>query len=160
MLLNALKVTHDPKKLRQLIGVKTVADVYRTLDKMAMRKEYHAALAREGISFDWLVKKTKAEIDNEQTKSGDKINAIKMLLKSLGMDNYQQEGLNGGNWEDALLKLTEKEEKPKISEPGQVPQIAEPKEVKEVYEVNVPEMPESMKKKKDRENKIGKSLYE
>jgi len=52
MLLKALKVTQDPKKLQQLIGVKTVADVYRTLDKIAMRTDYLAALAENGITFD------------------------------------------------------------------------------------------------------------
>ena len=45
-LLKALQITQDPKKLRDMIGVKTVADVYRTLDKIAMRKEYHEALSR------------------------------------------------------------------------------------------------------------------
>ena len=38
-LLKALKITQDPKKLREMIGVKSVAQVYQTLDKLAMRKE-------------------------------------------------------------------------------------------------------------------------
>ena len=46
MLLQALAITQDPNKLRQMVGFKTVADVFRTLDKMALRKDYHAALAR------------------------------------------------------------------------------------------------------------------
>jgi hypothetical protein len=54
MLLKALQITQDPKKLREMIGVKTVAEVYRTLDKMSMRKEYHNALAKSGISFDFI----------------------------------------------------------------------------------------------------------
>ena len=37
----------DPKELRKISGLGKVADVYRTLDKMALRKEYHKAL----ISF-------------------------------------------------------------------------------------------------------------
>ena len=150
MLLKALKVTQDPKKLRQMIGVKTVADVYRTLDKMAMRKEYHEALSRSGISFDYLVEKTKEEIESGNAKSADKLNAIKMLLKSLGMEKYEQEGIAGGSWEDLLLKATEKDEAKKIEAP----------KATEKYEVKQPKMPDSIKKIKEREKLIGQSLYE
>lgn len=150
MLLKALKVTQDPLKLKQMIGVKTVADVYRTLDKMAMRKEYHEALTRSGISFDYLVEKTKEEIESGNAKSADKLNAIKMLLKSLGMEKYEQEGLAGGNWEDLLIKASEKEDAKKIESPKTV----------DVYEVKTPKMPDSVKKIKDKDNKIGQSLYE
>jgi len=157
MLLNALKITQDPNKLKQMIGVRTVADVFRTLDKMAMRKEYHEALSREGISFDWLVQKTKAEINNQSGKASDRINAIKLIMKSLGLDNYQQEGIGGGSWEDILLKATEKDKKELENKETNL--IEEPKVI-EVYEVTQPEMPESLKKKKDKEKVIGKSLYE
>ena len=150
MLLKALRVTQDPKKLREMIGVRTVADVYRTLDKMAMRKEYHAALIRSGISFDYLIEKTKEEIESGNAKSADKLNAIKMLLKSLGMEKYEQEGIAGGNWEDLLMKATEKEDSKKIEAP----------KTQEVYEVKAPKTPDSVKKIKDREKKIGQSLYE
>lgn len=150
MLLKALKVTQDPKKLRQMIGVRTVADVYRTLDKMAMRKEYHEALTRSGISFDYLVEKTKEEIESGDAKSADKLNAIKMLLKSLGMEKYEQEGIAGGSWEDLLLKATEKEEIKKIDTPKKV----------EEYKVTIPKTPDSVKKIKDKEKIIGQSLYE
>lgn len=149
LLLKALQVTQDPNKLRQMIGVKTVADVFRTLDKMAMRKEYHEALTRSGISFDYLVEKTKAEIENDQAKSADKLNAIKMLLKSLGMEKYEQEGIQGGSWEDMLMKATEKD----------VKEIEAPKEA-EVYKVKIPKMPDSVKKMKDKEKVVGQSLYE
>lgn len=148
LLLKALKVTQDPKKLREMIGVKTVADVYRTLDKMAMRKEYHSALSRAGISFDYLVEKTKQEIESDTSKSADKLNAIKMLLKSVGMEKYEQDGVSGGNWEDILMKASDKDGQKKIGT------------TKEVYEVKQPVMPESLKKIKDKEKQVGKSLYE
>jgi len=150
LLLNALKVTQDPKKLREMIGVKTVADVFRTLDKMALRKEYHSALSKSGISFDYLVEKTKKEIDSEHTKPADKLNAIKMLLKSLGMEKYEQEGVAGGSWEDLLLKANEKEATKKIEEP----------KVIATYEVKTPKTPDSVKKIKEKEKLIGQSLYE
>jgi len=47
LLLKALKVTQDPTELKKMIGVKTVAEVYRTLDKLSLRKEYHKALAEK-----------------------------------------------------------------------------------------------------------------
>jgi len=153
MLLNALKITQDPKKLRQMIGVKSVADVYRTLDKMAMRKEYHEALSRAGISFDYLVTKTKEEIDRGDGKASDRINALKMLFKSLGMEKYEQEGTPGGNWEDMLIKASEKQNEPKNLLGGA-------ERVDTEYLVKQPKVPESVKKIKEREKKIGKSLYD
>lgn len=153
MLLKALKVTQDPKKLREMIGVKTVADVYRTLDKMSLRKEYHKALMTAGISFDYLVEKTKKEIDSDLTKPADKLNAIKMLLKSLGMEKYEQEGISGGSWEDILMKSAEKDDQKKIAESGT-------KAIKEVYQVKQPTMPDTLRISKEKERKVGKSLYE
>lgn len=149
MLLKALKITQDPKKLKELIGVRTVSEVYRTLDKMAMRKEYHDALARNGISFDYMVEGLKKEIDNTENKSGDRIKAIQTLMRSIGMDKYEQDGVIGGNWEDALLKTTEElgSDEVKTLPSGD-------------YEVIQPKMPKSLKKTKDKEKSEGLSLYE
>ena len=148
MLLKALKVTQDPKKLKDLIGVRTVAEVYRTLDKMAMRKEYHESLARMGISFDYIVENLKGMVENG-FKDSDKLKALQILLRSIGMDKYEQEGIAGGNWEDALLKANEKDDKTEIKklEPGE-------------YEVKIPEMPEALKRAKEKEKDVGKGLYE
>ena len=41
LLLKAMQITDNPKELRKAIGVKAVADVVRTLDKLTIRKEYH-----------------------------------------------------------------------------------------------------------------------
>lgn len=149
ILLNALKITNDPKKLKELIGVKTVAEVYRTLDKMAMRKEYHNALARKGISFDYMVEGLKKEIDDTENKSGDRIKAIQTLLRSIGMDKYEQDGIIGGNWEDALLKSAEekKREEPTTLSQGD-------------YQVTFPKIPDNLKKIKEKEKEDGKGLYE
>jgi len=147
MLLKALRVTQDPKKLRELIGVKTVADVYRTLDKIAMRKEYHNALAKAGISFDYIVNGVKEEIDNAE-KSSDRLAGLNMLLKSIGLDKYDETALGGGGWEDALLKISgeaqEKGEKIKVAE----------------YEVVEPQMPDHIRLAKEKANKESKGLYE
>ena len=147
MLLNALKITQDPKKLREMIGVRTVADVFRTLDKIAMRKEYHRALDKQGISFDYVVEKLKEGIENSG-KAGDRLKALAMLMKSIGMDKYEQDGIVGGNWEDTLLKSTEGSTEEVKSLPSSD------------YEVITPKVPESLKKIKAREKSEGKSLYE
>ena len=147
MLLNALKITQDPKKLRQLIGVKTVADVFRELDKIAMRKEYHSALTKAGISFDYVVKGIKSEIDSGD-KSSDRLNALNMILKSLGMDKYEESATTKGSWEEELLKLSSPED---VNIP--------PLEIAP-YEVPVPEMPEHIRLAKEKANKEAKGLYD
>jgi len=150
LLLEAMKVTQDPKKLKTLIGVKSVAEVYRTLDKMAMRKEYHEALAEEGIDFGFIIKGIKGICKSEKAKEGDKLRGYQTLLTSLGMDKYEGDGATGGNWEDALIKINDAEkERPK-----------ELKEADEDYEVNLPEVPEKLKKQKKAELDEGRSIYE
>lgn len=148
LLLNALKITQDPKKLREMIGVKTVAEVFRTLDKMAMRKEYHSALERRGISFDYLVDNIKSIIDSAEYDS-DKLKGVQVLLKSLGMDKYEEQSMGGSNWEEIVSKI-QTGQKNSISSPG------------EDYDVKQPVIPESVKKQKDEEKTEGseKGLYE
>jgi hypothetical protein len=152
LLLRAMKVTSDVKELRRMIGVKTVAEVYKTLDKMAMRKEYHRALSENGISFDYIVKSLKGVVDSSE-KDADKIKAIQTLLKSVGMDKYEDDTrAGGGSWEEALLKATEgKEKKPQALSAG----------VTDVeYEVKQPEVPEYIKKMQDDEKTMSDNLYD
>lgn len=153
-LLKALQVTQDPQKLKQMIGVKTVAEVYRTLDKMAMRKEYHEALARKGISFDFIVGGIK-KIAEEGYKDSDKLKAFEVLLKSVGMEKYDSDGGTGGDsWEDALLKvIAEKKENPQLGPAIGGDAIPE-------YEVKQPEIPESAKKMREEEAEIFDSIYD
>lgn len=145
-LLKALRITQDPKKLRELIGVKTVAEVYRTLDKIAMRKEYHAALVKHGVTFDYVVKNIKHEIDTAK-KTSDRLAGLKMILQSIGMDKYVETAIAGGGWEEILDKINqeskEEKEKPKIVE----------------YEVVEPEIPKSVKEAKEKSLEESKKLY-
>ena len=147
MLLKALQITNDPKKLRELIGVKTVAEVYRTLDKIAMRKEYHSALVRAGMTFDYVVKNIKKEIEGAD-KSSDRLTGLKMILQSIGLDKYNETAISGSGWEDVLLKLNEK-----TNENGADMEIQE-------YEVIEPEVPEHILKAKEKAKEEGKGLYE
>jgi len=147
MLLKALQITQDPKKLRDLIGVKTVADVYRTLDKIAMRKEYHGALAKSGITFDYVVENVKKVIDRA-AKDSDKLAGLNMILKSIGLDRYEETAIGIGGWEEALLKLNA------INEEKKEPPVAVE------YEVIEPETPADIKAAKEKANKETRGLYE
>jgi hypothetical protein len=150
LLLKALQVTEDPKKLRQMIGVKTVADVFRTLDKMALRKEYHEALTRLGINFDSVLGVISTEMTTAK-KSSDRIKAAQIILKSLGVDKYEDASIGGGSWEDEILKAQENE----AALPAAVNEKGLP-----IYDVEVPKMPESVKKQRENDTLTGKSLYE
>lgn len=151
MLLKALRITQDPNKLRKLIGVQKVADVYRTLDKIAMRKEYHKALTKCGLSFDYVVENVKKEIDSPLGKASDKLKALGMLLKSLGMDKYEETAIGGGGWEEALLAIKQNE-----SDEDRARVKAEVVD----YEVITPEMPEELRVAKDKANEEAKGLYD
>jgi len=146
MLLKALQITQDPKKLKELIGVKTVAEVYRTLDKMAMRKEYHSSLAKNGITFDYVVKGIKSEIDSAD-KASDRLAGLNMILKSIGLDKYEETAVSGGSWEDTLLKI-----KAEAEEKGGEIKLIE-------YEVAEPVMPEHIRLAKEKANKEAGQIY-
>lgn len=149
LLLKALKVTQDPKELKQMIGVRTVADVYRTLDKLALRKEYHKVLAEQDMTFDKIVWGIKDIATGKFVKDDVKLKAWLAVLKSLGMDKYEEASSGGGSWEDLLLDKAEKEPD-KLMEPV----------VDAEYEVVQPTMPESLRKKKEEELADAKRLYE
>lgn len=154
ILLKALQVTQDPVKLKQMIGVKTVAEVYRTLDKMAMRKEYHEALARNGISFDYVINGIK-DIADAGEKDADRLKAFQIILKSLGMEKYDtEESSGGGTWEEELLKAIGNE-KPMKELPGGPVEAEVPH-----YEVVAPETPEHMKQLREEEEELTKGIYE
>ena len=150
LLLKALKVTNDPAKLRQMIGVKTVADVFRTLDKMVLRKDFHSALSAAGIDFEFIVKGLKSEAETAE-KSGDRIKVYQTLLRSLGMDKYDDPVEGGARWEESLIAKIEEDKKRAL--PAGVNQDEE-------YPIIVPQIPESEKKRQKEEGEAGRSLYE
>lgn len=151
VLLKALQVTSNPTKLKQMIGVRTVAEVYRTLDKLSMRREYHEALLRAGITLDFVTK----ELMDLATNSNDKVRlgALNTILKSIGLEKYETaEAGSTGTWEEELLKsMSNKPEPPLLSAPA-----GEGGE----YEVIVPETPPEMKKLRADEEELIKGIYE
>lgn len=89
-------------------------------------------------------------------KSADRLNAAKVLLKSLGMDKYDTNDVSGGgNWEDLLLEA-EDNKNVGISTGS----LLESAEIINEYEVEYPVIPEEAQDKKDEETEYGKSLYE
>lgn len=149
LLLKALQITASPDKLKQMTGIRTVAEVYRTLDKMAIRKEYHEALAVHGLDLSTIVRGIK-----ELTASPIdtiKLRAYQTLLKSIGLDEYK-ENINETTrgWEDVLREQMEKDKL--------LPASNDEKPIK--YEVKVPVIPEEELRKREAENKTGKGLYE
>jgi len=130
------------------MGVKTVAEVYRTLDKLSIRKEYHEALARAGFSLDKVVEGI-AVIAETSEKDDTRLKAYQTIMKSIGLDKYEDSDVkSGGSWEEELLKSIE------MSKNN--PEIAAPQEH---YEVDVPEVPDKVKKIRDDEEELTKSIY-
>jgi len=146
-ILKALEITTDPEELRKMAGLKTVAEVYRTLDKLAIRKEYHEALLRAGYDLDSIVGGIKKAIDNSESGT-IKLRGFQMLLKSLGLDTYDATAADTkNNWEETLKKRAEQEE--------DVPA----KKLLE-YDVVIPKTPEGEKERVSEDESMGESLYE
>jgi hypothetical protein len=138
----------DPEELRKLASLERVADVYRSLDKLAIRKEYHDALARSGISLDYIVSKIKDLADNAE-KDDVKLHSLQTLLKSIGLEKYEQQEGKGKSWEELIMQIEQKKEPDKKNVlDGDVD-----------YEVKVPQMPEPEKKIREIEKTMGKELY-
>lgn len=164
VLLGALAKTQDPQKLKEIIGVRTVAEVYRTLDKLQIRKEFHKALDKNGISFDFIISGIKKEAIGGD-KSADRLKAFDMMLKTLGLDKYDDSKESSStSWEEKLIEamdaapaIPNKEEVLHLQGEGtDVPNtIFTPMEE---YEVEVPQIPLSAKAKEAEEKKMGDSL--
>lgn len=150
LLLKALEVTTDPNELRKLAGLRTVAEVYRTLDKLALRKEYHEALARQGLSFDIIVQGIKGICETGESDDV-RLKGWLALLKSLGLSEYKEsvEG-SGKNWEELVKEMAQKEidSGVKLSD-----------KVKD-YEVIPPPTPEDELEEEKKEEDAGIKLYE
>ncbi len=139
----------DPKELKKIAGLSKVADVYRSLDKLAIRKEYHEALARSGVSLDFVVDNLKKLVENSKSDVV-KLAGLQTFLKSVGLDKYEKQEESGKGWEEAVLaanaadKLEEKKDELIEGE----------------YEVKIPQAPEEEIKRQERERKQGRELYE
>lgn len=135
----------DIEEMKKMTGMTKAADVYRTLDKLSIRQEYHEALARQGITFDEVL----SQIRDIALHSSDKnrLAALGMILKSLGLDKYEKVEDGGKGWEDVISNLSENKEKGAIE--GEILE----------YEVSTPEMPEDEAKKRREEKELTGDVY-
>lgn len=146
--LKAMNIAQDPKRFRQIIRARAAVDVFRTLDKIALRKEWMAALERNQLDLDSILQVLKQEMYDPDARGSDRIKAAQIILKSLGLEKYEDASISGGTWEDEIVKIADQGLK-QIS-PGAVPE----------YEVKQPEIPESVKKQRKEQNDLGRALYE
>lgn len=131
-------------------GIRTMADAYRTLDRLSLRKDYQQTLATHGVDMNFIVTELKglaigADLDSTRLK------AIQVFLKSLGLDSYGKEEEGATGWEKTVGDLIKKENRQTASEllAAQVP-----------YAVNRPVIPDSVIGERQKEDRLGKELYE
>jgi hypothetical protein len=141
LLLKALQITSDPKKLKELMGVKKVADVYRTLDKIALRKEFHEALAVHGLDMFTIVDGIKGICQNAKN-DGTRLRGYEVILKALGLSEYKEENGGGAGWEEALKVALEKEKKGELLGSGNTNKEGD-------YDVVFPEVPRGIKEERE-----------
>jgi hypothetical protein len=166
----ALSITKDPEKIRQLLGLQRVSEVLSTLNALAIRKEYHSSLIRNGVEFDYLIRGIKNIADDSTEKGATRLKAFLSLLKSLGVDKFDiPSGSSGTGWEDELMKRLEGEKKePELLEleSGEVEEnITVHDPIVEIptydpaalYKVVEPKMPERIVDQKKREDLISGS---
>ena len=146
-----MQITTDPQKLRDLAGLKTVAEVYRTLDKLAIRKEYHEALLRNGLDLDFIVDGIKDLSENSE-EDNVRLRGYLALLKSLGLDEYKEkEGDSIKTWEEVIRETAKAEQEKDTKQIKAAPTN---------YEVIQPKVPEEELKRQAEEKELGKQLYD
>ena len=111
-----------------------------------MRKEYHTALAKIGLDFNYIAEKLKNEI-NTASKSSDRLAGISILLKSIGLDRYTETSIAGGGWEEVLLQMKSGDKNKTKFE------VAD-------YKVIEPLMPENIRIAKEKAIEESKHLYD
>ena len=141
-------------ELRKMAGLRCAADVFRTLDKLTIRKEYHEALGANGIDLNYITRGIK-NIAEKADKDAVKLKAFQMLLRSLGLERYEADDETGKNWEETIISAFDDGD-------GKIKEEDAPKleEIEADYAVVVPKIPESVKKRQVAEKKLAKELYE
>lgn len=150
LLLKAMQTTDNPNELRKAIGVRAVADVVRTLDKLTIRQEYHDSLFRNGVSLDFIVENIK-NIAITSPQDATRLKALQVLLRSVGLERYEDIEDKGKGWEELLVETQQKQLNGEDAEDIQLDG--------EDYEVTVPPVPEAEKQRIENEREFGKNLY-
>lgn len=138
----------DPNDLKKLTGLPTIAQVHRTIDKLQMRQEYFQALRDNGLDINSVVSGIR-DVAMFSKNDKTKLSALVTILKSIGMDKYDDQQVTGKDWEETLLKYaTEANEQNKLEGAIDVD-----------YEVIEPKKPDEMKQIKEAEKMLGKDLF-
>jgi len=74
--------TTNPKELRDAAHMSSVAEVYRSLDKLSLRKEYHEALNRNGVSMDKIVSGIK-DIAENSAKDATRLKGYEIFMRKM-----------------------------------------------------------------------------
>ncbi len=96
----------DIEELKKISGAKKAAEVYRSLNKLAIRREYHEALVRNKVDLDYLTSNLKSIVDNSGSDKL-KLAALQTFLKSLGLEKYESQEEGGKGWEELLVEAKE-----------------------------------------------------
>lgn len=149
LLLKAMAITNDPVKMRQIADIKNVADFYREMDKLQIRKEYHNALADSGVDMKFIVEGIK-NIAMSSESDAVRLKGLETFLKSLGLNEYKESaGDTKNSWEDLIVSSAKDE----ISNGRKTIEI-------EDYEVIIPETPPDQLKRIEEEREVGRGLYD
>ncbi len=140
----------DLGRLKKAVGERIVAGVNQRLDgdRSAMRKDYYGALVNAGLTLDFIAKGL-YKIAKNADKDTDRLNAFKIVLKSLGLENFNAVETSplAGTWEEELVRSLESQKGKNLSM------------MEAEYKVVVPETPESAKKVRREEEKITRGIY-
>lgn len=143
--LQALEHTTDIDEIKRIAQMKSRSEVLRTLDKLAIRKDFHEALIKHGLTPNDIVREMSVVIsttDDDRVK----LSALQGLLKSLGLDKYEVSDGGTSTWEEIILKITANDTR-RLNSPI------------EDYPVIQPVVPEESRPK-DNETEIQRGIYE
>ena len=155
MLLKGMANTDDFDELKQIAKFKSKAGVLRTLDKLAMREEFHKALERHGLDINSIVGKLAELTESEDEKVV--LKTMKTLMKAIGIDKYEDHDGGDSSWEEILLEI-QQEERKQASEDGE--ELPEPQGQSFEYEVDKPDKPQEVIEAEKEEEDLGQSIYE
>lgn len=147
LLLKGLMLKPTLEGAMKYAGIKSAAEAYTILDRLAMRKEYHEALARYGVDFDFIVSGLK-NLAQDAKVDGVKLNSFRLFLQSLGLATYEKEESGGKGWEELVARAITAE---KEAATKQLPSTQ--------YPVKVPEKPTFVRKNQQMEKDLAKNLY-
>lgn len=135
----------DPEELKRLSGIKRSADLMVTMDRLSLRREFHEAMYRAGLTPDKLMTTLSDHVDSTDAKVS--IKAVEVTLKMLSMFRPESSSGDVKSWEEIVL------EKATAIQEGDMKQISQP-----VYDVKIPEVPPDMAEMAEQVRNEGRSI--